>query len=519
MQHSSQPAQPPHRPRAEHALLAPLVGLVLAALFVGCSFGRAPIEEARSASPESGIEVHPVIASEPPALTEGWTGFLQGLERARRNLEDPSAYPPEPTDRNLAEGYRYLLGHLARIIEAETEGHPDFPYFRRSVSMMAKWTIENPDTMYLSATIDAAGTYRIRGQALDTTGWRTSEPGVGYPRAPRVVIFQTTTAVVGQTGRLEEMAECRNQTLDALDQFLLEIDDDGRFEILVAAERPEGYAGNFLATRAELPCRNAGGGITIQAREATQLNVREIFSDWDAEMPLDLEIVRLDKRGESRPPRTPEEMGRHLDEIGRRLANQIVFWNLLHEFGLEVRGDRDDDGRTAFPMNALNPPAPPFIAGGTAGAGQLYAAGSFELAEDEALVVRVAAPAEPHYIGFQLGNLWGEGPDQANYVSSLTGTQNPVASDGARWYVVSARDPGTAGWVDTTGLPKGTIGMRFIYRDPPAAGDMPTIETFRVRTDEVRTVLPTDTPSVTPDARRQQVHARQLHIQRRWRQY
>ena len=40
---------------------------------------------------------------------------------ARRAIEDPSLFPPPPTDRNLAEGYRYFLGHLARIIEAETQ--------------------------------------------------------------------------------------------------------------------------------------------------------------------------------------------------------------------------------------------------------------------------------------------------------------------------------------------------------------------------------------------------------------
>ena len=333
------------------------------------------------------------------------------------------------------------------------------------------------------------------------------------------MIFQTTTAVIGDTGGLAEMAACRNQTLDAIDQFALEVDESGRFELIVAARRPAGYEGHFLSSRREMPCPSPFGTTTFRTREATQLNLRETFSDWDAEIPLDLEIVRLDARGLPRPPRTSAGMGEDLSEIGRKLASQIKFWNALHELGLEVKGDRNGDGRRALPLNDLNQPAPPFVAGGTAGAGQLYAAGTFDLEDDEALVVKMTAPVEPHYVGFQLGNLWGESLDQANYVSSQTGTQNPPASDGARYYVISARDPGTPGWLDTTGLSKVTMSMRFIYRQDPPRDRMPTLEAFGTKIQNVRALLPADTPTITPEARRREVDARQRHIQRRWRQY
>jgi hypothetical protein len=461
----------------------------------------------------------PELSSPQSTLAEGWAGFVQGLERARQHLEDPRSFPPEPTDRNLAEGYRYLLGHLARIIEQETEQDPDFPAFQRAVRMLSKWTIDNPDTMYLTAAIDADGIYRVRGRALDTSAWRTGTREARSPIAPRVVIFQTTTAIVGQTGELAEMAACRNQTLDALDQFDLELDAEGRFELIIAAERPADWEGPFLTTRAEAPCRAPDGTLTRRTRDATVLTVREIFSDWEHEVPLDLEITRLDMLGATRPPRSASEMARNLSEIGRLVANQIVFWNRLHELGLEIRGDRNGDGRRALPLNGLNPPSPPFIAGGTAGAGQLYAAGTAELNDDEALVIRVATPREPYYLGFQLANPWGESVDQANYVSSQTASQNPVASDGARYYVVSARDPGTPGWLDTTGLERLTLSMRFIYEDAPPSEAMPSIETFTTRVEDVRDHLPPDTPLVSAEDRRREIELRQRHIQRRWRQY
>lgn len=500
------------RPRAQQVALFALLCLT------GC-IGATTDSGPTASSDASRLTIRETSAVAAPALTEGWIDFMRGLEEARRGVEDPAYHPPEPTDRNLAEGYRYLLGHLVRIIETQTQQDPDFPYFQRSVRMLSKWTIDNPDTMYLSAAIDADGIYRIRGRALDTTAWRTGQPAGDGARAPRVVIFQTTTALVGQTGELAEMRECRNQTLDSIDQFELELDAEGRFEIIVAARRPRDYDGHFLASRGEAPCPTPFGTITYRMREATQLSLREIFSDWNDEVPLELEIVRLDMRGAPRPPRTSSEMGMHLSQIGRLVGNQVKFWNRLHELGLEVNGDRNGDGRLAFPRNGLNPPSPPFIAGGTAGAGQLYSAGTLELADDEALVVRVMAPVEPYYVGFQLSNLWGESPDQANYVSSQTGTQNPVASDGARYYVVSKQDPGTPGWLDTTGLSKLTMSMRFIFREPPDREEMPMIETNVIRVEDVWSLLPEDLPIVTPSERRREVDARQRHIQRRWRQY
>ena len=114
---------------------------------------------------------------------------------------------------------------------------------------------------------------------------------------------------------------------------------------------------------------------------------------------------------------------------------------------------------------------------------------------------------------------WGESPDQANYVSSQTGGQNPVASDGARYYVISERDPGTPGWLDTTGLEKATMSMRFLFDELPPRDRMPTLTTVVTPIEGVRDVLPADTPTVSSADRRREVDVRQRHIQRRWRQY
>ena len=458
------------------------------------------------------------LASEPdPAARErmdaAWARFGDTLDEARESLVDPAHFPPVATDRNLAEGHRYLLGHLGRLIEQEMRLDPRFPEFHRSVDMLRKHTGENPDAIYLKALLEPGAVYRVRARAADTREWRDSSRLAGQVKAPRLVTFQTITGVPGDTGALEEMATCRTRTLDFVNSFDLEVAEDGTFELWIGPERPEGAKGSFLVTRKEMPCGPEGEPRML---EAGALAVREIFSDWEWEERLDLEIVRMDMQGAGRPPIDSEWMAERLTRISERVRNHVRFWSLLMEFPLEIRRDANGDGRRNLPVNGINDAAPPFTAAGAAGARQLYASGVFELGAEEALIIRVETPVEPHYMGFQLNNHWMEGPDQQNYVSSLTAHQNPPAPDGARYYVIAHQDPGVAGWVDTTGLPEGFHAMRFVYREDPPAEALPRLSAQRVRLDEIAAALPEGVLRVDADARRREIAIRQEHIKARY---
>jgi hypothetical protein len=134
-------------------------------------------------------------------------------------------------------------------------------------------------------------------------------------------------------------------------------------------------------------------------------------------------------------------------------------------------------------------------------------------------VIRVETPVDPHYIGFQLNNHWMEGPDQQNYVSSLTGRQNPKASDGARYYLIAHRDPGVAGWVDTTGLSRGFHSMRFVYREDRPPDALPKLTSRLVSAEELAAALPDGIRRVDRAARKREVATRQAHIKLRYRAY
>ncbi|MFT4520316.1 MAG: hypothetical protein ACI9JM_002718 [Halioglobus sp.] len=449
------------------------------------------------------------------ALDTSWQAFMSGLEEAKDNLTDPEDFPPAASDRNLAEGYRYLLGHISRMIELEMRMDPKFPEFHRSMDMLRKWTAENPDTLYLKAPIDDTGYYKISGVGTDTKEWRDSSRGLQGPKAPRMVTFQTITGVPGDTGELDEMAQCKSQTLGFLNSFNLALQGD-RFEILIGPERPEGYKGNFLLSRKRMDCASTGESGTKGAR---WLAVREMFSDWEHEQALDLDIIRLDSVGATKPPIDAVFVAEKLTKMGEELPNQIRFWNLLQEFPLEMRSDVNGDGRRSLPLNGVNPPQLPFTAGGVAGSRQYYASGIFDLQPDEALVVKVTSPIEPHYIGMQLSTPWFEGPDQQNYVSSLSGHQLPVSSDGSRYYVISSSDPGVQGWVATTGFNYGQHALRFIFREDPPEETFPTTEAVLVKLSKLSSVLPDDLPQVTAQQRRDEIAVRQVHIKKRWRAY
>lgn len=448
-------------------------------------------------------------------LDAAWQAFIQGLNEARQSLTDPADYPPVATERNLAEGYRYLLGHVGRMIELEMRMDARFPEFHRSMDMLRKWTAENPDTMYLKAPLDASAYYKVTATAQDTREWRDSSRGYAGPKAPRMVTFQTVTDVPGATGELAEMAQCKSQTLGFLNSFNLQLENN-LFELLIGPERPDGFHGNFLPTRKLMECKTTQKSGVAEAR---WLAVREIFSDWEHERALDLDIVRLDSIGASKPPITAEFMAEKLATMAEELPNQIRFWNLLMAFPLEFYEDANGDGRRSLPVNGVNPPAPPFTAGGVAGSGQLYASGMYDLQPDEVLVVKVTAPVEPHYIGLQLATPWFEGPDQQNYTSSLSGHQLPVASDGSRYFVIAPEDPGVQGWVATTGHLYGQHALRFIFRENPVAEKMPTARAYLLQRDQLLNFLPADTPRVDATLRRREIAVRQAHIKQRWRAF
>lgn len=427
-------------------------------------------------------------------LRGAWDDLLDRLNRARDAIDSPEAHAPPVTDRGVAEGYRYLLGYLYAGIERALCEDVDFPYFRRAIQPTDKATIDNADALYLSAPIDGSGSYLVRGRMAG--------------RAPRYVIFEAHQGYAGDSGNLAELSPATRAITGSLDVSDLVVRPDGRFEILLAPERPGGYEGNFIAT-----CRIDDHG----EHAATYLIARMLFHDWENEVSPELHIARIGKEGAQPAPLGPGAAAERIRRIGDIVDGQMRFWNEFYDVLLETHGDRNGDGETFMPRNDLNAPMAASLATGGGQSTNTYSGGVFEIAPEEALVVEVSVPVEPLYSGFHLANFWGESLDYANHVTSLNAFQVERDADGLMRYVVSHADPGVPNWLDTTGLRAGFMTMRWTYATPPE--QLPETTVSKMALADVASHLPASTRQVSPDERRKQIRVRQEHVQRRYRQY
>ena len=436
-------------------------------------------------------------------LRAAWDEMIARLERARDAIDDPALYPPPATNRNLAEGYRYLAGFVFGAIERALIDSR-FPYFRRAIQPVDKATIDNADAIYLCAPLDPEATYRITGRAADTRHWRGETPAPSGRKAPHYVIFEATTAYAGDSGKLEELSPAVRTNTGSLDSAKLRVEPDGSFEILVAPEAPRGYGGNFIPTKRK-------------EFEARHLVLRELFEDWEREDALELRSACVDTEGAHPAPLDAATAAAQLRRIGDIVDNQMRFWNEFYAVILETYEDVNGDGKRFMPRNDMNPPNFASIATGGGQTTNLYSGGVFELGPDETLIIETRVPVKPAYNGFHLSNLWGESLDYSNHVTSLSAQQVVADADGAVRYVVAHRDPGVPNWLDTTGLREGFMALRWTYSQKPDA--LPTVTVTKVGFDDVRRHLPAATARVSAEQRRAQIAVRQAHVQRRYRQY
>jgi hypothetical protein len=456
-------------------------------------------------------------------LRAAWDDLISELQRARDAIDQPELMPAPPSDRNLAEGYRYLAGFMHSAIERAFHGNPRFPSFINALSIYTKATIDNADAIYFMAPIDGRESYLVRGQVADHRHWRGEAPAQTGRLAPQYLIFELSDGVLaGDSGSLAELRPGVKVQTGRLDSSNLQVDADGRFEILLAPEQPAGHTGNYICSHKRVSRPHPDDPNAPLDRYACWISGRQLFYDWEREDPTHLSIVRIGQEREHPLAYTPERAAAQLREMGSLVRGQMHFWNEFYTVLLEVYGKRagghpSRPGERFMPRNAFNAPN---AASGATGGGQstnIYAGGVFELEPDEALIIESRIPEPPQYIGFHLGNLWGESLDFANRQTSLNGFQVEPDSDGVLRYVVAHRDPGVPNWLDTTGHREGFLTPRWAYSKQPTPDRWPSIRAEKVRFDEIRSHLPADTRTVSPAERAERIRVRQEHVQRRYR--
>ncbi len=360
---------------------------------------------------------------------------------------------------NRASGFAFISGMLIATLEEDLVQDPDFPLFR-ILDFRIREGGDNPDQRYLFTRVRGDATYRI-------WGWLGKQSGLEF-----------------QLYAGEPWRKGGGRSVSTLPFEDIRFDEDGGFEIFLS---PTKRAGNWLEN----------------ASDASELIVRQVFSDWKNETPGEVHIDRLGFEGKSKPVMTQASMAERLERAADDLTRTVATWP---DFVVARY-------MQAQPANTLSAPADPTAVGGVAG--RFMSNGHFELAPDEALVVSLW-PIDARYQGIQLTDPWFSSLEYANRQTSLSADQAYRSPDGAYHIVVAARDPGVQNWLDTTGLPKGAMLIRF---DGSALESFPKSKVpvaRKVRFEALRAALPADTPAFSAAMRDAQIAERRRHVQIRF---
>ncbi|MFE6887366.1 DUF1214 domain-containing protein [Streptomyces sp. NPDC057694] len=362
------------------------------------------------------------VPEAPAALDLPWGKFCDGLrELGQRVLATPG------TERDHAEGLRFLTHLLRSNLERQLDSAPERPHFIQ-IGPVLKYLADNPDTLYDSTAVSPRHTYRITGNRGDA------------------LYLSFTLYSGGRDVRI--VADLNDQRLQC--------GPDGEFEIWLT---PQQQPGNWM----EL------------APDTQMLIVRQYFLDRAQETPA---VYKIEPTGPAHPPAvlTAGGLGERLGRVERGvgLVVDTTLEQLRHlrtsepnTFGQVLATQTEESGSVvlrAYPTPDND-----------------YQMCRFELAEDQALVIRFRPPA-CRYWGVHLTNVWWQSPQECGAPTAINAGNAVLEEDGSVRVVVAHRDPGAANWLDTGGRREGTVLVRRLLPEDPDA-------VVRPETELVRTVL------------------------------
>ncbi|MEO5841199.1 MAG: hypothetical protein ABIQ73_24365 [Acidimicrobiales bacterium] len=361
---------------------------------------------------------------------------------------------------NRPAAYSFLCSLLIARLEEDVIFDPDYPYFRILDTHIREGG-DNPDQRYLISTLNGGETYRI---------WGT----LGTARRIDLQIYSGDPYVPGRGGRAASFLTFEQITFA----------DDGSFEIFASADP---RSGNWIENPSD----------------ATRLLARQIFSEWGDGDPGELHIDRAGHEGSLKPAMTEDAMAARVRKAMDNLTTHVEVWPEMVRNHYLV-GREPNEISVPFDSGSL---------GGVPGRWMSHA--TFDLADDEALII-TTWPASGNYQGIQLADLWFSSLEYANRQTSLTTDQAYLSSEGCYHFVLAARDPGVANWLDTTGRRRGVILFRYDGTTEATFDTAMYPTASKVKFTELASHLPPDVPRVSADERRMQIAARRKHVQIRF---
>ncbi|NQX89552.1 MAG: DUF1214 domain-containing protein [Halioglobus sp.] len=336
------------------------------------------------------------------ASHQAFLDFQTTLDGARQMVLTDARTPQE-----AIEGMRWLLRVAAMSTHIIADANPAAPRFQRMDTWVRKAGGDNPDAEYYLAAIDGKYDYRITGNI-------GSVPHLSF------------TINAGQG--LE-----RRRQVGYVNEQDLTTDSNGNFTLLLHKDAPGAGA--------------ASGDWVPIPEDTSAVLVRVYIADRDTEQlpQLDIEV-----EGGNPPYEPPSDEAMAAAITGTGFAfyaltnlHRTVLPELMEETNTFVRATPERLGKDI------------------AASDNLYMLGSYLLAPEEALIVRVQPP-DTRYWNLVLETRWHEIYDYLARPTSRTLADVTPSADGSVEFVVAHRNPGHPNWLDTSGHVFGFLTLRWL---------------------------------------------------------
>lgn len=346
----------------------------------------------------------PSPGSPAPLTAAAFHQLLAELATLEGRLQLPDVPLDEPS---VLEGYKWIFSILAVGLDAHVWADRDRPRFVDIVGPTRKWGGDNADAYYQYAPIDPTRTYRVTGRMGDA-------------------VYLSLTVYGGpDDGRYSEriVGTVNNRDLDMA--------DDGTFTFVLS---PEPHDGVWIKLEPDAVC-----AIT-----------RDYLVDPVEGRRVEWRIDATD------PPATRRDTDAGLARRFRAATTWLRDQAAIVPIALGEPNTVDEP----YPVSSQT--------FGWAAGDAAYAMGSYELADDQVLVIEGRSPPCAFW-NICLWNQFLHTYDYAYERVTLNGGQVVYEPDGSWTVVVAPRDPGHPNWISTAGHHRGRIWFRWFLPDSTPA--------------------------------------------------
>jgi len=310
------------------------------------------------------------------------------------------------SEREAAEGMRFILRTLAMSQDVTGDGYPQAPHFARMDTARRKVGGDNPDGEYHTLAWDGRWNYKITGN-------------IGT-----VDHLSFSVLAVQRTGRSESLGYANERTLGA--------DADGNFTLWLSAEKPEA-PGTWIQTR-------PGFGPVL---------VRQYFGDREKEKPAEFQVEVVGrKRFDPLPASTDAEVARAIH--GTRFALQGI--GMLHRY---VSPSIDSKPNRFLRRNSDD------FGADISSPDNLYLISTYAVGPDEALLVEVE-PLDVRFWNLAIENPWHESVDYSQRRTSRTHDEVQPDPDGMVRFLIAQKPADHPNYLETAGHERGFMTFRWV---------------------------------------------------------